>query len=75
MDTLIAGLRVKVTIILPWMHFLPIELMRKVSREDAVATGSMVTATILKAAVGLPNEKIIDDNNQSHDFFFTDHMY
>ena len=67
MDTLIAGLRVKVTTILPsvgttsGMHFLRIELMRKVSREGAVATGSVVTATILEAAVvGLPNEKIIN---------------
>ena len=62
MDILIAGLRVKVTTILPsvgtasGMHFLRIKLMRKVSGEGAVATGSVVTATILEAAVvGLPN--------------------
>ena len=81
MDTLIVGLRVKVTTILPsvgttsWMHFLRIELMRKVSGEGAVATGSVVTATLLEAAVvGLPNEKKIDENNQSHALFFTNHM-
>ena len=57
------------------MHFLPIELMTKVSREGAVETGSVVTATILEAAVvGLSNEKIIDENNQSHDLFFTNPM-
>ena len=79
MDTLIAGLRVKVTTILPSVDALPpgmpffrIELMRKVSGEGAVATGSVVTAVILEAAVvGLPNEKIIDENNLSHDLFFT----
>ena len=61
MDTLIAGLRAKVTTILPsGVHFLHIELMRKVP---------------LKAAVGLPNEKIIDENNQSHDLFFTNRMH
>ena len=83
METLIAGLKVKVTTILPsvdalppGMHFLRIELMRKVSGEGAVATGSVVTATILEAAVvGLPNEKIIDENNQSHDLFFTNCMH
>ena len=70
MDILIAGLRVTLTTILPSvgtssrLHFLGIELMRKVSREGAVATGSVVIATILEAAVvGLPNEKIIDENN------------
>ena len=62
MDTLIAGLRTKVTTILPsGVHFLHIELMRKVLLEAAV--------------VGLPNKKIIDENNQSHDLFFTNHMY
>ena len=58
-DRLIARLRVKVTAILPsvgttsGVHSLRIELMRKVSGGGAVAT------------VGLPNEKIINEYNQS----------
>ena len=38
------------------MHFQRSELMRKVSGEGAVVTGSVVTATLLEAAVGLPSE-------------------